>query len=137
MHADTQIFWVVLALSILLSFIAMTVLPGWLRSRRQTAVQWQIALTDALDGQLGPIVAPVVTQPLLGPWRIEIAVPLARPKLVGRILAVTHKTLSLAEGMTPSRYQIVLTAQPGSVSRARQARGHRTSGRWIGSAAAA
>jgi hypothetical protein len=73
MHAELQIFWTVISLSILLGFLVMAILPGWLRSRRRTAVRWQI----------------------------------------------------------------VLTAQPGSAPRARQARGHRSTGRWIGSAAAA
>jgi hypothetical protein len=88
---------------------APILLVGWLRSRRQEAIQRQIALTDAIDGQLGPVVSPVVTKPLWGPWRVRIAMPLTRPVPVGRILAITHGVLSGVDRVNPGHYQIVLT----------------------------
>ena len=82
------------ALYVFLWIGAPILLLGWLRSRRQEAIQRQIALTDAIDARLGPIVSPVVTKPLWGPWRVRIAMPLSRPVPVGRILAIAHGVLS-------------------------------------------
>ena len=88
---------------------APILLVGWLRSRRQETIQRQIALTDAIDARLGPIVSPVVTKPLWGPWRVRIAMPLTRPAPLGRILAITHGVLSGIDRGNPGHYRIVLT----------------------------
>jgi hypothetical protein len=122
---------------VLAGFVSLVVLPGWFRTRRQEAVWRQIALTEALDGQLGPIVSPVVKRPLLGPWRIEIAVPLAQSATVGRVLAVAHETLSVREGMSPSQYRIVLSARQDSSQGGRATRARETNKRWAGNPAAA
>ena len=66
-------------------------------------------LTDAIDARLGPIVSPVVTKPLWGPWRVRIAMPLTRPAPLGRILAITHGVLSGIDRGNPGHYRIVLT----------------------------
>ena len=97
------------ALYIFLWTGAPILLLGWLRSRRQEAIQRQIALTDAIDARLGAIVSPVVTKPLWGPWQIRIAMPLARPVPVGRILAIAHGVFSGIDRVNPDHYQVVLT----------------------------
>ena len=97
------------ALYVFLWIGAPILLVGCLRSRRQEAIQRQIALTDAIDARLGPIVSPVVTKPLWGPWRVRIAMPLTRPIPVSRILAITHGVLSGIDRVNPGHYQIVLT----------------------------
>ncbi|MCX5735218.1 MAG: hypothetical protein NTW68_12950 [candidate division NC10 bacterium] len=84
-------------------------LLDWFRSRRQEAIQRQIALTDAIDAQVGAIVSPVVTKPLWGPWRVRIAMPLTPPLPVGRILAIAHEVFSDIDRVNPGHYQIVLT----------------------------
>ncbi len=99
----------IVALYVFLWTGAPILLVGWLRSRRRDAIQRQIALTDAIDARLGPIVSPVVTKPLWGPWRVRIAMPLNRPVPVGRILAITHGVLSGIDRMNPGHYRIVLT----------------------------
>ena len=101
---------------------APILLVGWLRSRRQEAIQRQIALTDAIDGQFGPVVSPVVTKPLWGPWRVRIAMPLTRPVPVGRILAITHGVLSGVDRVNPGHYQIVLTPKQKPPSEGRMGR---------------
>ena len=66
---------------VLLGFVLVggpVLLMDWLRGRRQTAIERQIALTDALDEQLGAIVAPMVTRRLFGPWEIQLVVPYLR-----------------------------------------------------------
>ncbi len=108
------------------------VLLGWLRNRRQEAIRRQIALTEAIDSQLGAIVAPVVSKPLWGPWQIQIAVPFSRPAAVGRILAVAHEVLSVADRMNPGRYQIVLTSKQEPIRKEREARPIRFTERWPG-----
>ena len=97
------------ALYVFLWIGAPILLVGWLRSRRQVAIQRQIALTDAIDARLGPIVSPAVTKPLWGPWRVRIAMPFTRPAPVGRILAIAHGVLSGIDRVNPGHYQILLT----------------------------
>jgi hypothetical protein len=111
MDATLHIVWALIALFVVVGFTALTILPGMVRERRQEAVRRQIALTDALDSALGPVVAPIVTKPLFAPWRVEIAVPLSHPVMVGRLLGIAHCSLS-AGGLAPDAYRIVLVAQP-------------------------
>lgn len=101
-----------LALGFFAALVGLPVLPDRLRRRREEAIGRQIALTDALDAALGPIVAPVVRRPLWGPWRVELAAPLADPAVLGRILAVTQAVFS-APGPAPGpRYRILLALRP-------------------------
>lgn len=107
--------------------VSLIVLPGWLQKRHREMARSQSRLTDALDAEWGPVVAPVVKKPLWGPWRIEIAVPMAQAAAVGQILAVAHEVLAVAEGMSPSRYRFVLTVKPGNIGEARM---RRSADRW-------
>ncbi len=108
------------------------ILMGWLQNRRHEATRRQIALTEAIDSQLGAIVAPVVKKPLWGPWQIQIAVPFARPATVGRIIAVAHEVLSVADRMNPGRYQIVLTPKPDGTRGERETDASHSAERWPG-----
>ncbi len=84
-------------------------LTDWLRHRQEETIRHQIALTDAIDATLGPLVTPTVRKPLWGPWQIRIAVPFTRPLGVGRVLAVVREALSAAERMAPGWCEIILT----------------------------
>jgi len=95
----------------LLLVMALLELAGWWQARQRQAVARQIALTDAIAGELGAIVAPTVRRPLRGPWRIEIAVPFERPATVAATLAIAHRVLAFGDRMFAGRYEIVLTAQ--------------------------
>lgn len=117
--------------------LSVVLLPGWLQRRHREAARRQIALTEALDGEFGPIVAPVVKKPLWGPWRIEIVVPLGRPDTVGRILAVADDVFSTVDGIRPSQYRLVLTGEHDSMGRTSGARVGRAAGRLAGRPAAA
>lgn len=110
MHAGLTFLGVLDALVFFGGIVGIMVLPGWLQTRHQEMTRRQIALTDALDAEFGPVVTPLVRKPFWGPWRIEMAVPCARPAMVARILAMTHEMLSVAERTSPVRYRIVLTA---------------------------
>lgn len=124
----------------LLAFLwigAPILLTTWLRKRRQEVALWQIALTDAIDGQLGVIVAPVVKQPLWGPRQIQLAMPFTRSSEAGRILAVAHETLSALDRVSPTRYQVVLTPKPGPARQRAVLHGGRSNERWPGDRALA
>jgi hypothetical protein len=103
-------------------------LVDWSRKRRQMAIQRQIMLTEALDGRLGAIVAPVVKKPLLGPWEIQIAMPFLPSAAVGRILSVVDEVFSSHEGMGSSSYRIFFRAKqdaPGETGAYRTLRSRR------------
>jgi hypothetical protein len=136
METTLRLSWAVIALLVVLGFVGSAVLPGWLRRRRGESARRQIVLTDALDAALGPIVAPVVTRPFWGPWRIEIAAPLARPITVGRILAVTRRALG-SDGMAPDAYRVLLCDRPDSTRGAGKSRAGGTGRRWASNPTAA
>ncbi len=86
--------------------------PGfidWYRKRKMETVACQIALTDALDAQFGPLVAPVVRQALWGPWDIRIAVPLLRPATLAGIVAAVEAAFTSSHGARA--YRLVLHPQ--------------------------
>lgn len=93
------------------ALVAGPVLVDRSRRRRALAVERQIALTDALDGRLGPVVAPVVRKPLWGPWEIRIAVPFLHPAALATILAVVEDTLGGMPDLDSRPYRVVLRPQ--------------------------
>jgi hypothetical protein len=109
----TGILVFLLSLSPLLAVGVLLELAAWRDRRRQAGIARQIALTDAIAGELGAIVAPVVTPALWGPWTVRIPVPFSRPLTVARILAITHRALA----RIPDGYEIVLVSQEEPVRR--------------------
>jgi hypothetical protein len=100
----------------LTTFMATVVMPmafvaalltavRWQERARETRVARQVAVTDAIHRQLGAVVAPLVTRRLGPGWRVEIAVPLESPGLVGEVVAIARTTLG------PEMREVVLTAQ--------------------------
>lgn len=91
------------------------VIAGWilhaLEQRRHRRVARQIMVTDAIHKELGPVVAPLVRKPFWGPWQLEMAVPFARPAVVGTALAIAHQTLAAEGNGAPDPFRIVLTPQ--------------------------
>ena len=92
---------------VVLGFFAMA---GGRDRSRAAAVERQIALTDAITGELGAIVAPVVRKRPGGWWEVQMAVPLERTATVGRVVAIAHDVLAFAD-RGRGRYEIVLTPQ--------------------------
>jgi hypothetical protein len=105
---------IILALSPLLTVGGLFALAEWRDRRRAMARARQIRLTDAIAAELGWVVAPVVSKPLVGPWRIQIRVPVGRPALVSRIVAIAHGTL---RDLGVTRYELVLTPDPAPARR--------------------
>lgn len=108
------------------------VLMDWSRKRLQAVIDRQIALTDALDGALGPIVAPVVSKPLFRPWEIQIAVPFLRSAVLARMVSVVDDAFSRIEGGRGLSYRIVLSTKQDAVREVRRRREHRSPKRWAG-----
>jgi hypothetical protein len=75
---------------------------------RAAAISRQIALTDALHRDLGPVVSPWVTR-RGGRWRVSVAVPFDRPAIVEAVLAVVQRAF-------PERFELVLTPRERSAS---------------------
>jgi hypothetical protein len=112
-------------------------LVDWSRKRRQAAIGRQIALTEALDGQLGPIVSPVVKEPVFGPWEIRIAVPFHRSATVAKILCIVDEVFLDVEEAGGRPYRIFLSAKPNSTQETRAPRKPRSAKRWGGNPIAA
>jgi hypothetical protein len=98
----------------LLPVVVLVGLAEWRDRRRAAARVRQIRLTDAITAELGGVVAPVVSKPLAAPWRVALRVPVGRPALVGRLVAIPHDTLG---ELGDARYELVLTPVPSPARR--------------------
>jgi hypothetical protein len=96
----------------ILVVLGLLSLAAWRDRRREAVIARQIRLTDAIAEELGAIVAPVVEKRLGGPWRVAIHVPVGRPAIVSRIVAIAHDTLTRV-GTTP--YELVLIPETAPV----------------------
>jgi hypothetical protein len=92
----------------ILPAVGLLALAEWWDRRRAAVIARQIRLTDAIAEELGlgAVVAPLVSRPLGRPWRVSMQLPVDRAALAGRVLAITHRTLS---GMGAARYEVILT----------------------------
>jgi hypothetical protein len=84
---------------------------------RDAAARRQIAVTDAIHRELGPVVAPVVTRGPGRGWRLRMAVPFDSPATVERVVAIGHAAM-LDTGVGEAM-ELVLTAQETRVPRDR------------------
>jgi hypothetical protein len=104
-----------------LAVVALLRLVDYFTVRREASVARQTALTDAIHRELGAAAAPTVERPLLGGWRVTMAVPLDRPGTVAALLRITHRAFASSDSGRPVR--IVLTPSARSVhSHARPSR---------------
>ena len=137
---DTAVMLVSGAAAVLLGCTLLggpMVLADWVRTRRQAVIARQIALTDALDAQVGALVAPVVAKPLFGPWEVRIAVPLLGSAVLARIIAVTDDVFGGVEEKPPMRYRMVLHVMPTPRRAGPDRRAPRSATRWAGTPVAA
>lgn len=118
----------------LLVFVLMggpAILTDWLRKRREAATWCQIAITDAIDSQFGPIVSPVVRYSMWGLWQVQIAVPIMQPGAVGRILQLVDEVLTTT-GHTPvEEYRIVLTPKQDAIRQETNSRTGQSTPSWL------
>ena len=88
--------------------VALLRLAARLERTRAAVISRQIALTDAIHRDLGPVVSPWVTR-RGGRWRVSVAVPFDRPAIVEAVLAVVQRAF-------PERFELVLTPRERSAS---------------------
>jgi hypothetical protein len=91
----------VAAFSLAAPFILLGLITRMQRARDERVAR-QIAVTEAIHRELGPVVAPVVTRRGRSGWNVAIAAPLDRPVAAGRILAVAYDALA-GERSVPAR----------------------------------
>ena len=96
----------------ILVVIGLLALAAWRDRRREAVIARQVRLTDAIAEEVGPVVAPLVSKPLGRPWRVDIRVPIGRPGVVSRIVAVAHDTLTRNGA---GRYELVIVPEPAPV----------------------
>jgi hypothetical protein len=107
----------VLSLLVFVLIGGPVILADWSRKRREAATWCQIAITDAIDNQIGPIVSPVVRKPMWGPWQVQIAVPIMPPGAVERILQLVDDVLTTSDPVAVEGYRIVLTRKQEAIRR--------------------
>ena len=103
--------WLVVLAVMLFPFavvVALVRLAVRVERAREAAISRQIALTDALHRDLGPVVSPWVTR-RGGRWRVSVAVPFDRPALVEAVLADVQRAF-------PERFELVLTPRERNAS---------------------
>lgn len=92
------------------------------RARRRLAeCARQVAVTDAIHGELGAIVSPVVRRRLGGRWQLVIPVPFDDLDSVGRVVRAAYRGFDAPERAVPGRFEIVLSPQEKFVPRRERA----------------
>src|SRR5688572_29134249 len=100
------------ALAPLLVVTALLLLSARLQHARQRRAALQVAITDALDRELGAVVAPVVRGRSWRAWELRMAVPFERPAIVGAVLAIAHRALAHDRATDGMRIVLVPQAAP-------------------------
>ncbi len=83
-------------------------LSGHMRRREVVRVSRQIAVTDAIYGELGAVAAPVVRQGWLGGWTVSMVVPFEEKRTVGAVVRIAHDFFAKRYPTDASRLRIVL-----------------------------
>ncbi|HZS32514.1 MAG TPA: hypothetical protein VFC42_03980 [Methylomirabilota bacterium] len=88
-------------------------LAEWRDRRRAATLTRQVVLTDAITDELGAVVAPVVSHPLGGRWRVTMRLPMDRPAVSASALAIADATMRRLDA---GRYELVLTPAAGAAA---------------------
>jgi len=83
-------------------------LAGRVQRRRERGRERQIALTDAIHGELGAVVAPIVERRLGGGWRVSMTAPFDRPTTVAAVVAVTRRFFARQDDAGARPLELVL-----------------------------
>jgi len=90
---------------------AALLLSTWRERIRLVAAARQIAVTDAIHGELGAVVSPVVRRRLGGRWQLVIPVPFDDFDTVTHVVRTAYGAFDAPERTKPGRFEIVLTQQ--------------------------
>jgi len=100
---------------------AVLLLSAWRERIRLVAVARQIAVTDAIHGELGAVVSPVVRHRLWGRWQLMIPVPFDDLDTVTHVVRTAYGAFDALERTKPGRFEIVLSPQERPVPRRERA----------------
>jgi hypothetical protein len=100
-----------IALLPFLAVWALLDLSRRIQRRREERVARQIALTDAIHRELGPVAAPVVTRSLSGEWTVSMRLPLEREATVGVITRLTQDLFRRLDRQETPRLRLLLIPQ--------------------------
>ena len=89
--------------------VGLLLLSDRLQRRALAVVARQIEVTDAIDAELGAVVAPVVRHRLGGRWQVFVPVELDNSDTVTRVVRAAHGVFDAHEGTRPGRFEIVLS----------------------------
>jgi hypothetical protein len=115
-----------LAIGVALALLPFAVVAALLvlaeRRQRRIALRYarQVAVTDAIHRELGPVAAPTVERRSGGGWRIVMQAPADRPALVGALVAIADRAAAGWDG-GGRRTDIVITPQADFTGQARRA----------------
>ena len=102
-------------------FTAALLLSTWRARTRLLAIARQIAVTDAIHGELGAVVSPVVRHRLWGRWQIMIPVPFDDLDTVTHVVRTAYGAFDAPERKNPGQFEIVLSPQERPVPRRERA----------------
>jgi hypothetical protein len=102
---------IMIALLPFLAVWALLDLSRRIQRRREERVARQIALTDAIHRELGPVAAPDVTRSLSGEWTVSMRLPLEREVTVGVITRLTQDLFRRLDRQETPRLRLVLIPQ--------------------------
>jgi len=102
---------IMIALLPFLAVWALLDLSRRIQRRREERVARQIALTDAIHRELGPVAAPDVTRSLSGEWTVSMRLPLEREATVGVITRLTQDLFRRLDRQDTPRLRLVLIPQ--------------------------
>ena len=100
-----------IALLPFLAVWALLDLSRRIQRRREERVARQIALTDAIHRELGPVAAPDVTRSLSGEWTVSMRLPLEREATVGVITRLTQDLFRRLDRQETPRLRLLLIPQ--------------------------
>ena len=102
-------------------FTAALLLSTWRARTRLLAIARQIAVTDAIHGELGAVVSPVVRHRLWGRWQLMIPVPFDDLDTVTHVVRTAYGAFDAPERKNPGQFEIVLSPQERPVPRRERA----------------
>ena len=100
---------------------AVMLLSTWRARTRLRAIARQIAVTDAIHGELGAVVSPVVRHRLWGRWQLMIPVPFDDLDTVTHVVRTAYGAFDAPERKNPGQFEIVLSPQERPVPRRERA----------------
>ena len=96
---------------------AVLLLSTWRARTRLLAIARQIVVTDAIHGELGAIVSPVVRHRFWSRWQLTIPVPFDDLDTVTHVVRTAYGAFDAPERKKPGRFEIVLSPQERPVPR--------------------